>query len=211
MAAPTRRNQRRPGRPAGETGNRDAILRAAQREFARRGYDAATIRSIAARAGVDPALVHHYFGNKVALFAEAHRLPVNPLEMLPQLLSAPRDRLGETIIRFSLGRTSPDGDGGALVGLLRAAASHDAAARMLREFVSKEILGPLAESLDVPDPQLRASLVGSQLVGLVFARNVVRIPALVEADDETLVAWYAPTLQRYLTAPDATATTRCWD
>jgi hypothetical protein len=88
-----------------------------------------------------------------------------------------------------------------ILGLLRGAVTHEDAARTLREFVTEEVLGPLAEQLEVPDPQLRASLVGSQMIGLAIARQVVAIGPLVDADDEVLVAWYAPTVQRYLTAP----------
>lgn len=195
----------RPGRPAGSPPNRQAILTAARRKFAEHGYNQATIRAIAADAGVDPALVHHYFGTKAQLFAAAHAFPVDPRQVLPMLLEGDRGDLGARLVAFFLQimGADPAGEGNPVIGLLRSAVTHDSAAAMLREFVSAEVLGPLAESLAVPDPQLRASLASSQLIGLAVARYVVRLEPLVTADDEVLTAWYGPTIQRYLTAPDA--------
>jgi AcrR family transcriptional regulator len=194
--------QRR-GRPAGSPPNREAILAAAREQFAERGYDHATIRGIAARAGVDPALVHHYYGSKADLFAAALRLPVNPRELLGGMLDGDMSELGERLVRRFLGIWSDDaGDvGGAVVGLLRSATTNDDAARMVREFVSREALGPIAAALHVDQPHLRAALAGSQIIGLALARYVVRIEPIASADVETLVACYAPTLQRYLTGP----------
>lgn len=193
----------RGGRPAGSPPNRQAILDAARGLFAEQGYDGATIRAIATRAGVDPALVHHYFGSKERLFAAALRLPFHPGEIVPQVLAGGVDGLGERLLRrfFAIWDSEPAGVGGVLVGLVRSAASHEDSARMVREFFSREVLERLAERLDVPQPRLRAALVGSQLLGLAMARFVVRIEPIASADPETLVACYAPTLQRYLTGP----------
>jgi AcrR family transcriptional regulator len=200
MSSPPSR--RRPGRPAGSPPTREAILGAARHEFGEHGYDAATIRAIARRAGVDAALVHHYFGTKDGLFAAAHALPVQPSDDLPALLAGPPDELGERVVRFFLTHLAADGAGGPgpVVGLLRGALTQESAAAMLREFVSAEVLAPVIDHLKLPDPQLRASLVLSQLMGIAVARHVVGVEALVTADDERLVAWYGPTVQRYLTA-----------
>ena len=198
-----RRTPRRAGRPAGSPPNRDAILAAAREQFTERGYDGATIRGIAARAGVDPALVHHYFGSKEDLFAAALRLPVGPREVLGDVLAGGVDGLGERLVRRFLELWSADAGvmGETIVGLLRSATTHESAARMVREFVSREALGRIAEALDVPQPRLRAALVGSQLIGLALARFVIRVEPIAGADVETLVACYAPALQRYLTGP----------
>jgi AcrR family transcriptional regulator len=203
MTARATRRRGRTGRPPGSPPNREGILAAAREQFAERGYDGATIRGIAAGAGVDPALVHHYFGSKADLFAAALSLPVSPADVLDRVLDGPLDGLGERLLRgiLDLWSADVDGMGGTIVGLLRSAATHEDAARMVREFVSREALGRIAEALDLPQPHLRAALAGSQIIGLALARYVVRIEPIASAGAETLVACYAPTLQRYLTGP----------
>lgn len=194
---------KRAGRPAGSPPNREAILAAAREQFRERGYDSATIRGIAAAAGVDPALVHHYYGSKEDLFAAALQLPASPREMLEGVLAGDPDGLGERLVRRFLELWSGDGGGigDTLIGLLRSASTHDDSARMVREFISREALGRIAEALEVPQPRLRAALAGSQLIGLALARYVVRVEPIAGADAETLVECYAPTVQRYLTGP----------
>lgn len=202
MATRLKARTRRAGRPVGSPPNREAILAAARKEFSQLGYDRATIRGIAARAGIDPALVHHYFGSKDRLLAESLSLPINPAAFVLEILSGDQDGLGERLLRrfLQIWASEPTG-GGALIGLVRTAAGNDEAARMIREFLQREVLGRIAAALKVDQPQLRAALAGSQLIGLAMARFVVRVEPLATADTETLVAAYAPTLQRYLTGP----------
>jgi AcrR family transcriptional regulator len=199
MATALEGDRRRSGRPRGSPPNREAILAAAREQFAERGYDSATIRGIAAKAGVDPALVHHYFVSKERLFTAAVRLPIRPREFVPQLLAGGADGLGERLLRriFDVWASDPD----ALVGLVRSATSHEYAARMIREFMTREVLEPVARAIDMPQPRLRTALVSSQIIGLAMARFVVRLEPIASADPETLIASYAPTLQRYLTGP----------
>ena len=199
MATALEGDRRRSGRPRGSPPNREAILAAAREQFAERGYDNATIRGIAAKAGVDPALVHHYFVTKERLFTAAVRLPISPREFVPELLAGGADGLGERLLRrlFDVWATDPD----ALVGLVRSATSHEYAARMIREFMTREVLEPVARAIDMPQPRLRTALVSSQIIGLAMARFVVRLEPIASADPETLIASYAPTLQRYLTGP----------
>ena len=194
---------RRPGRPAGSPPNRETILAAARQQFSEHGYDSATIRGIAARAGVDPALVHHYYGSKADLFTAALDLPLRPREVIGDVLSGDSGQLGERLLRRFLEAWSADaaGVGAMIVGLLRSATTHEDSARMVREFLTHDVLGPIAEALDLPQPRLRAALVASQVIGLALARFVIRVEPLASADAETLVACYAPTLQRYLTGP----------
>lgn len=177
-------------------------MSAARKQFSRLGYDRATIRGIAAEARVDPALVHHYYGTKDQLLVAALSLPVNPAEMVPELLRGDVAGLGERLLRrfLQLWASQPPARG-ALVGLVRAAASHERAARMMREFFQREVLGRLADALDMSQPRLRAGLVASQLIGLAMTRFVIRMEPIASADPETLVACYAPTIQRYLTGP----------
>lgn len=191
----TGRTGRRPGRPdtAGQ------ILAAARAQFAAAGYDGATVRGIAAAAGVDPALVHHFYGSKQALFAAAVRFPIDPATVLPGLLAGGVDGLGERLVRFFLATWDTAADRSPLFALIRSAASHAESAALLREFVARQVLGPVAAAVAAPDPQLRAALVGSQLIGLGFARYVIGVPPLATAPAEAVVAAVAPTVQRYLT------------
>ncbi|GIJ21443.1 TetR/AcrR family transcriptional regulator [Micromonospora lutea] len=191
-----RRSGRRPGNP----GTRDTILDAARSTFAERGFDASTIRAIAASAGVDPALVHHYFGNKEQLFLAAMRFPVDPRELLPKVLAGDRDALGERLVRmFVTVWDSPAGAAG--VALLRSAVSSEWTARLLREFLTTQVLRRVLDQLDVDPAEvpLRGSLVASQLVGLALMRYVIRLEPVASVAPQTLIATVGPTVQRYLT------------
>ncbi|WP_343448742.1 TetR/AcrR family transcriptional regulator [Micromonospora oryzae] len=193
--ATARRTGRRPGNP----GTREAILDAARAAFAGRGFDAASIRSIAAAAGVDPALVHHYFGGKDQLFLAAMGAPLDPGELLPRVLAGDADGVGERLVRTFLGVwDSPAG--AAAVALLRSAVSNEWTARLLREFLVTQVLRRVLHHLDVDPAELplRGSLVASQLVGLALMRYVVRLEPVASAPPETLVAAVGPTVQRYL-------------
>jgi AcrR family transcriptional regulator len=189
----------RTGRRPGASGSREAILDAARTAFGERGYNDASVRDIACRAGVDAALVHHFYGTKEQLFVAAMRLPVDPAASIPALLEGGVVGLGERLVGFFLSAAEAGGEQNALLALLRSAASHERSAAMVREFVTKAVLGPLATSLDMPDPDLRATLVGSQLIGLAMIRYVVGVEPLASADREKIVAAVAPTIQRYLT------------
>ncbi|MFC3500395.1 TetR family transcriptional regulator [Micromonospora krabiensis] len=191
-----RRTGRRPGNPD----TREAILDAARAAFAERGFDAASIRAIAATAGVDPALVHHYFGSKDQLFLAAMQAPVDPRELLPKVLAGDRDGLGERLVRMFLGVwDSPAGTAG--VALLRSAVSNEWTARLLREFLTTQVLRRVLDHLDVAPAELplRGSLVASQLIGLAMMRHVIRLEPVASASPETLAATVGPTVQRYLT------------
>ncbi|CAN5756696.1 TetR family transcriptional regulator [soil metagenome] len=189
----------RTGRRPGDSGARTAILDAARLSFAQEGYEGATIRSIAGTARVDPALVHHYFGNKDDLFAAAMEFPFNPAEALVPLLEQGPDGLGERILRLFLSMWDQRAPASPFVAMIRSASSNDQAATMLREFITREVIGRIAHALATDHPELRATLVGSQMVGLGFARYVVRIEPLASANTDTVVICIAPTIQRYLT------------
>jgi AcrR family transcriptional regulator len=189
--------------PAARTGKGEAtsrsILLAARRVFAERGFERATVRAIAREAGVDPALVLHYHGSKQRLFVTAIELPFEPETVLPALLAPGPDGVGERLVRFLL--ATFEGEAGAvMLGILRSAASDATAAEALRQIVGERIIGTVSRELAADDAELRATLVGSQVIGLAFARYVVRIEPLASATHDAVVAAVAPTLDRYLTA-----------
>ncbi len=189
----------RTGRRAGDSGTREAILEAARGRFADHGYDGATIRAIAADAGVDPALVHHFYGTKERLFVAAMRFPIVPSEVIGRVAAVERGHLGETIVRTVLGVWEREETRAQSVALLRSAVTNERAADMVRGFVTSAILGSIATVAHDDEPEYRASLVASQILGLGIARYVVRLEPLASAGEEDLVAAIAPTLQRYLT------------
>jgi AcrR family transcriptional regulator len=196
-----RQTPRSPGRRPGSSRTREAILGSARRLFAELGYDRTTIRAVAAEADVDAALVIHFFGSKQQLFLSVVELPFEPAEVLPRLLEGDRAAVGERFARFLVSVLEDAEARGRLTGMVRAAASEPAAARMLRELITERVLGPLAEALGVENARLRATLVGSQVVGLVMARHVVGVEPLASLEGEALVGAVAPTFQRYLTEP----------
>jgi AcrR family transcriptional regulator len=189
----------RTGRRPGASGTKEAILDAARRAFAEHGYQRATVRGVAELAGVDPALVHHYFGTKQALFVAAVRLPVNPVEQLSAVLADDPERVGERMIGVFLSVWDHSANNSPMLALVRSAVGDEQAAAMLREFITEEVLGRIAEELGSPDARLRAALAGSQLIGLMMARYIIRVEPLASAPAAQLAAAVGPTLQRYLT------------
>jgi len=197
-AEPRAQTRKRGRRPAGQD-TREALLTAAREVFSELGYEGATVRGIASRAGVDAAMVNHWFGGKEALFASAVlQLPFDPGEVVAELLQGPPDSLGERIVhRFvTVWDTTA---GGAFPALVRSLASHDQAAISLKNFLIKHILSRVVASIDADQPQLRAALCASQLIGIGMARYVAEFEPFASADPETLVTAIGPTLQRYLT------------
>ena len=192
----TGRSGRRPGRPD----TRQAILAAARELFADKGFDHTSIRTIAAAAGVDPALVHHYFGTKDQLFLACIEAPINPAEVVGAVLTAPRDQLGIHLVRVVLNVwESPAG--AAAVALLRSAMNNQWTARLLREFLTTQILRQVVGHLGLDDRQAetRTALAATQVLGLVVGRYILRLEPIASALPEQLVAAVGPSVHRYLT------------
>lgn len=190
----------RTGRRPGSSGTRERIAAAAQQTFAESGFDGATIRSIARRAGVDPALVHHYFGSKEELFVATMQLPFDPQQLVRALVAGGLDGVGERLIRFAVGVWRQPGLQPVVQGIARSATSDERAAASLRRLLESTLL-PAIRGLGVDHPDLRASLLWAMLMGVIFGRFVVRVTPLAEADPEELVHLLAPTLQTVLSAP----------
>ena len=203
----------RGGRRSGDSGTRGAIADAARAQFAEHGYHGATIRAIAGAAGVDPALVHHFYGTKEALFAAAMRLPLVPSEVLTAALT--RDEpdtggsgsagLGEHMVRTALGLWESDQMRETFIGLLRSAVTSEQAAIMLREFIADSILSTvarvagLAERCSSAEAEFRSAMVATQMLGLALTRLVLGLPAVAGASIDDLAATVGPSVERYLT------------
>ncbi|MEU3853893.1 TetR family transcriptional regulator [Streptomyces sp. NPDC029554] len=174
---------------------RSAILMAARERFATDGYDRATIRAIAKDAHIDPSMVMRYYGNKEGLFAAAVSIDLS----MPDLAALPRADAGQALVTHFLGMWE---ENEVLTALLRVGVTNSAGAERMQS-VFRDQLVPVARAI-CPDPQqasARAGLCAAQLLGLALTRYVLRFPPAVGLAREEIVAWLAPTLQRYLTAP----------
>ncbi len=189
----------RSGRRPGSSGSKDAILAAARAAFAAGGYEGTSVRAVARAAHVDPALVHHFYGSKHELFLAALALPVDFTAGLPAVLHGEVELLGERLVRFFLAMVDDEAARAPLLALIQAAMTNEQAAELLRVFVTRRIISTIVATLDVANPELRATLVGSQLVGLAVLRHVVRVAPLATAEATAVIAAVAPTVQRYLT------------
>jgi AcrR family transcriptional regulator len=196
------------GRRPGESGTRAAIGEAARAQFADFGYHGATIRGIAAAAEVDPALVHHYYGSKEALFAAAMRMPVVPSEVLTAALANRPEgdtHVGAHLVRTALGLWESAEVKDTFIGLLRSAVTSEQASVMLREFISDTILATVARATGLEErwspaeAEFRASLVATQMLGLALTRLVLGLPAVADASVDELAATVGPAVDRYLT------------
>ncbi len=192
----------RTGRRPGNQDTREAILAAARQAFAERGRDGASIRQIAAVAGVDPALVHHYFGTKDRLFLDAMQVPFDPATMVVEVLKNGSDNVGATLIR-TLVTVWDSAAGGPAAAFVRSAVSNETIARMMRDFLVARILRRIAHELDLDPAEagLRTNLVASQVAGLIMVRYIFTFEPLASSPPETVVALLGPTIQRYLTGP----------
>lgn len=193
------RTGRRPGRPD----TKQAIVAAAAELFAEQGFSGATLRSIGARAGVDAALVHHYFGSKRELFIATVAVPFDPAEVVEVVAAGDPATIGIRLVAALLRAWDDPAAQPALVALIRSALADPALLRPVREFVGAEIIGRLLRAVRTPasEAPLRAALIGGQVVGLLVGRYVLRLPALADLPAPVLVTTVGPVLQGYLTGP----------
>jgi AcrR family transcriptional regulator len=193
---------RRSGRRPGDAQTKAAIAEAARRQFAASGYDGTSVRAVAREAGVDPALVVYFFGSKDGLFAACVEWPFDPAAELPAVIGARGERagVGARLVALVLDTWDAEDGRNIVVSQLRAAMTHETAGHQLRAFLEAEILGPLTTALKADQPQLRASLVAAQLIGLGIARHVLAMEPLASMERDAVVALVGPQVQRSLTS-----------
>lgn len=193
------------GRSRGPRGagsdTRAAIAAAAREQFAELGYERASLRGIAEAAGVDPRLITHYFGSKQALFVSVVDLPFDPEAVFGPLLAGGDEGVGARLAGLVVGTLADPAASEVLTALVRAAASEQLAADLVRQAITERLLLPLARAIGRPNAELRAALAASQIVGLTMARHVVGVRPLADLPDQDLAAALAPVLQHYLTGP----------
>lgn len=188
---------RRPGGPD----TRGQILDAARESFARKGFSGTTIRGVATSAGVDPALVHHYFGSKDDLFLAALEIPVDPRAVVPAVLADGLDGAAERLLRLFLSVWDDPETRLPLVALVRSSLGDEGPGNLLREAMLRIVFTPLREVLPPDEGERRAQMVATQMIGLIVGRYLLRLEPLASMTGEEVVAWVAPTVQRYLDGP----------
>lgn len=205
MTEPVRRRGRPPrAQQDAGPGMRERILDVAREEFAERGYDKASVRGIAKAAGVDSALVHHYFGTKEQVFAASIEMVLAPaLEAPAALADGPLDGVGERMTRFFFGVWDAPATRAPLLAIVRSALNNEVAAGVFRGLVASQLLARIARRLDLPEgeAELRASLAAAQLVGTAMLRYVIKVEPLASADPEWIIARIAPVVQGHLVGP----------
>lgn len=195
--AGTRGRGRRPGGPD----TRGQILASARRSFADKGFAGTTIRGVAAEAEVDPALVHHYFGSKDDLFLAALEIPVDPRALVPRVFEPGMEGAGERLLRLFLSVWDDPAARLPLIALVRSSFTEETPETLLQQGILRMVLQPLRAALPEAEADRRVQLVVSQMIGLVMTRYVLALEPLASQPAEDIVAWVAPTLQRYLDGP----------
>jgi AcrR family transcriptional regulator len=196
--AAARRRGRPPRTESADT--RDRILAAAREEFSQRGYEKTSVRGIAKAAGVDSALVHHYFGTKEQIFEVAVEVAFAPALDAPRTVAeGSMDAVGERLTRFVFGVWENPTTRAPLLAILRSAVNNETAAAVFRRLVATQLLRRVAAQVDLPDAELRSELAAAQLVGTAMMRYVIKLEPLASADLEQIIARVAPVVQGHLT------------
>jgi AcrR family transcriptional regulator len=189
------------GRRAGKSKTRESILAAARARFFAEGYDAVTLRSIAADAVVDVALVSYWFGSKKGLFAAVMNLTSSPAEMLAHALPGPAEGIAERVVRTLVATWDTAATGNPLHTAVAAAANDPSIARLLAGALERELVDPIAERIGGADARARASAFCTCVSGIVFSRYMIGVEPIASMEPEEVVRRVAPALQRALDLP----------
>lgn len=190
------------GRRAGGADTRGEILAAARASFADTGYAGTSIRKVAAAAGVDPALVHHYFGTKDDLFLAALRAPLDPRLVMEAVAEGDPAQVGERLVTAFFEVWEDPEMRLPLLAIVKAGVAGEPGRSVMEAALQRLVFGHLVEVLGLDHGARRLSLMASQMVGLVVTRYVLRLEPIASMPVDELAAWLAPTVQRYLTAPE---------
>jgi AcrR family transcriptional regulator len=187
------------GRRKGGSDTRVLIEAAARRQFAELGYERTSLRQVALEAGVDPALVSHFYGTKQQLFRAVVQLTFEPAEAMAAIITGAPEQAGLRLAHFVVDLLEREPTRARVVSVIRAALTEPEAVGLVRDVLTRQVLLPIAQHLDAGDAEFRASLVMSQIVGLIMARYIAALEPLATRAPAEVIAALAPTLQRYLT------------
>ncbi|WOC11046.1 TetR/AcrR family transcriptional regulator [Gordonia sp. MP11Mi] len=190
------KSPRRPGRRTSDSTARDDILRAARNLFGRKGFNATSMRAVAAEACVDVALVPYYFGSKHGLFVAALEVPIDPADQIRRATDGPREQLGERMISEFTRVWEGTETGSAMQGLLRSAINDESSPSAFAEFASSEMVPLVAKSMGVPVETARITV--SMLFGVATMRYLLRVPLFADLTRDEVVAQWGPRLQQVI-------------
>lgn len=186
---------RRPGNPA----TRQILLDTARRMFADAGYDKTSVRDIASGAGVDPALIRHYFGTKAELFRATMGWPFEAADVAARVTDGPKDEIGMRLTQVFFDAWERRESRAPLQAILRGAATHEESATLVRQFIGGQLYRQMADELSGPAAELRIDLAMAQLLGIAYLRHILRVEPIASSPADELVARVAPVVTAYLT------------
>jgi AcrR family transcriptional regulator len=189
----------RTGRPPGKTDTRNVILAIARQLFADGGYEKTSVRDVAAAAGVDPAMIRHYFGSKDELFRATMGWPFEPAAIAARVTGGDREEIGERLTRVFFEAWEHPESRAPLLAILRGAATHDESANLVRQFIQGQVYSQIAAGLDEPDAELRIDLAMSQLLGIAYLRHILKVDPVASTPVDELVERVGPVISRHLT------------
>ncbi|GAB2683636.1 TetR/AcrR family transcriptional regulator [Nocardia thraciensis] len=189
------------GRRPGKTDTRQVLLDTARGKFADAGYEQTSVRDIAAAAGVDPALIRHYFGSKAELFRATMGWPFDPADIAGRVVEGDRGELGARLTRVFFEAWDRPESRAPLLAILRGAATHADSAALVREFIQQQLYPQLAAALPGPDAELRIDLSMAQLLGIAYLRYILRVEPIASESLDELVTRVAPVITMHLAKP----------
>ncbi|MFI9510491.1 TetR family transcriptional regulator [Nocardia sp. NPDC052566] len=187
------------GRRPGKTETRNVLIETARRMFAATGYDKTSVRDIAAEAGVDPALIRHYFGNKAELFRATMGWPFEPAQIAARIIDGDPAAIGDRLTRVFFEAWAHPESRAPLLAILRGAATHAESATLVREFIQGRVYDQLAQALPGPDSALRIDLAMAQLLGIAYLRYILEVEPIASASLDELTTRIAPVIRTHLT------------
>jgi AcrR family transcriptional regulator len=190
----------RTGRPRGKTDTRNVILGTARRMFAAAGYDKTSLRDVAAAAGVDPAMIRHYFGSKAELFRATMGWPFEPADIAARITAGDRDHIGDRLTRVFFEAWEHPDSRAPLLAILRGAATHEESANLVRQFIQGQVYSQIAAGLALPDAELRIDLAMSQLLGIAYLRHILQVEPIASTPVDELIRRLAPVITSHLTS-----------
>jgi len=196
----SRPQEKRSGRRPGASDTRERIAVAAREKFAELGYERATFRAIGAAAGVDPALVVHFYGSKQDLFRQVMSLPPDVASALVEIADGHREQMGRRLAELVMASLESPATRPIVLGRIRSASSHPDAASLVRETVIRDLTA-LTTAIGSDRPDIRAVLIGAHIVGIALARYVVEVEPLASLSSSEVTELIAPTFQAFLTGP----------
>lgn len=186
------------GRRPGPTGTRDVLVTTARRMFGEAGFDKTSVRDIAAAAGVDPAMIRHYFGNKANLFRATVGWPFEPEQLRQRIVGGDPDGLAERLTRAFFELWEQPDTRAPLLAILRGAATHEESAALVRQFIEVRIYPQIADQLGGPDAELRVDMAMAQLLGIAYLRHILRIEPIASQSADALIARAVPAVRVHL-------------